>query len=373
MALRGRVHEREIRVKMVLLKRSWTARLPARTPLKTASMGNAFRQREGTPPLPPKARHLRFWWIVLLVATGSVCCQGQAALLMEQPYGLPRILSPIGHVAIYFARICPETPTRMRRCGPGELGAVIARYDGIGEYDWVATPLLPYLYAVENADEVPARADRTMVSKLRRQYHDKYLMVLGTNLAEGRPMRRGWDQLAGGAYDRRIYALRFSTTPDDDDRMIAWLNTAPNRSRFHLLWSNCADFASLILNFYFPGVFHRRILPDAGITTPRQLAYQLQQYAMKHRELDLGMFEIPQVPGSRRRSLGNKSAVESFIVGGYVVPVAVFAPWVAAGIGADFLIWGRYPLDLKSAQVLRPGELDRLNTEPMQARRKNSD
>jgi hypothetical protein len=51
----------------------------------------------------------------------------------------------------------------LRRCAPGENGAVITRYQGITDHDWIAMPLLPYLYAVENASEVPSRADRETV------------------------------------------------------------------------------------------------------------------------------------------------------------------------------------------------------------------
>lgn len=280
---------------------------------------------------------------------------------MEQPYGLSRVLNPTGHVALYFARICAATPIRLRRCGPGELGVVIARYNGISGYDWIAIPLIPYLYAVESAGQVPAYATHQTVKQLRSRYHREHLLILGTHLAEGGLIRRGWNQLAGSAYSRRVYAFRFATTAEEDDRLIARLNNAPNRSDFHILWSNCADFAAGILDVYFPGVFHRRVLPDGGIVSPRQLAYELQRYAQKHRELNLTVFEIPQVPGDRRPSLQNKSVVESLIVSGDIVPVAVLAPWVAAALGADFLIWGRYPLDLKGAQRLEPRSFDELS------------
>lgn len=298
----------------------------------------------------------------MLVAAGGAHCRGQAALLMEQPYGLSRVLNPTGHTAIYFARICAATPTRLRRCGPGELGSVIARYNGISGYDWIAVPLIPYLYAVEDAAHVPARANHAMVKHLRRQYHDEHLLVLGNRLGKGGLIRRGWNQLAGASYNRRIYALRFATTAAEDDRLIARLNAAPNRSHFHILWNNCADFAAGILNFYFPGEFERRVLPDAGIVTPRQLAYQLQQYARRHGQLQLALFEIPQIPGYRLSSLQNKSVVESVIVSGDIIPVAIFAPYVAAGLGVDFLIWGRYPLELQHAEVLAPGTLRDLSS-----------
>ncbi|MGD0830871.1 MAG: hypothetical protein ABR907_08015, partial [Terracidiphilus sp.] len=84
----------------------------------------------------------------LMILTGLACfpSQGraQAALLMEEPYGLFGSINPTGHSAIYFQRICAETPTLLRRCQDGELGAVIARYQGIDGDDWLAIPLIPY-------------------------------------------------------------------------------------------------------------------------------------------------------------------------------------------------------------------------------------
>src|SRR5690348_11487006 len=75
-----------------------------------------------------------------LIAAGicySPHAQAQAALLLEQPYGVYGLLNPTGHNAVYFQRVCAETPVKLRRCRPGEMGSVISRYEGIDGYDWV--------------------------------------------------------------------------------------------------------------------------------------------------------------------------------------------------------------------------------------------
>src|ERR1700758_1084225 len=92
--------------------------------------------------------------VFVLVSCCAVAAGAQAALLMEEPYGFFGTLNPTGHTAIYFARICADTPVKLRRCEPGELGSVISRYQGIAGYDWVAMPLIPYLYSVEDISEV---------------------------------------------------------------------------------------------------------------------------------------------------------------------------------------------------------------------------
>ena len=283
---------------------------------------------------------------------------------MEEPFGFFGFLNPTGHDAVYFQRICAETPVKLRRCVQGETGAVITRYQGIAHYDWVAMPLLPYLYAVESGSEVPTHADPETVTGLRDKYHQAHLQSLGKNVPRGGNVKRGWSQFVGVAYDRRIYAFRFATTEEQDDALIGQMNAGANRSSFNLLYRNCADFNSGILSFYFPGAFRRTILPDAGITTPRQVTYQLLRYARKHPETQLATFDIPQVPGNRRRSRANKSIAQSLITSGYVVPFYFVSPYLAGAVVVDYLLWGRYPLGLKHPPILRPENMAPLTAPP---------
>jgi len=278
-------------------------------------------------------------------------------MLMEEPFGLFGFLNPTGHDAVYFEHICAETPVKLRRCAPGEPGTVITRYQGIAGYDWIAMPLLPYLYAVENASDVPARADREVVNSLRDKYHEAHLQSLGKDVPRGGDVKRGWSQFVGVSYERRVYAFRFATSESQDDELIAHLNAGPNRSRFNLLYRNCADFTGGILDFYFPGTFRRSVLPDGGIRTPRQISYKLVRFARKHPETQLALFDIPQVPGYRRSSRGNKSIAKSLITSGYVVPLAFINPYIAAGVFVDYVVWGRYPLPLRGLPTLTSGNL----------------
>jgi len=285
--------------------------------------------------------------------------RAQAALLMEEPYGFFGAINPTGHNAIYFQRICAETPVKLRRCQPGETGAVIARYEGIDGYDWVAIPLIPYLYSVETASAVPTRVDRETVMRLRSRYREAHLQDLGPDLRPGNLFQGGWTQLVGVAYERRIYAFRFETTAQQDDALIARLNAARNTTSFNLLFNNCADFARVILNDYFPRTFQRSIFPDAGMTTPKQIAYKLTRYARKHPETRLTVFEIPQIPGYRRLSHSNKSIDES-IVTVYAIPIAVLNPYLLGGLFVDDLVRGTRHLVPKHPEVLSPDGLTAL-------------
>ncbi len=303
-------------------------------------------------------RTVAFALVAAAVATLACSrCSAQAALLMEEPYGFFGTVNPTGHTAVYFERICAETPVKLRRCQPGELGAVVSRYSGINDLDWVAIPLVPYLYSVESQSEVPQRADKELVNRLRSRYHEQHLLSLGEHVQAGDLLHGGWTELIGVAYERRIYAFRFGTTEQQDDAFIAKMNDAENRTHFQLLFNNCSDFARVILNEYFPGTFKRSIFPDAGMTTPKQITYKLVRYAKKHPDEDLRVFEIPQIPGYRRLSKSNKSISESLITTGYAVPIAVLNPYLAGGLFVDYIVRGRYHLMPKHPELLGPDKL----------------
>jgi hypothetical protein len=312
-------------------------------------------------------RFPRAIWFFIVFGLAVVACpraRAQAALLMENAAGVSRTFDPTGHEALYFARICAATPTRLRRCAPGELGVVISRYKGIGGYDWLAVPLLPYLYSVEDPPAVPERVNHEAVQELRLACHAAHLTSPENtsldNVPEGGRIQRGWNQLLGSSYERRIYAFRFENTPEQDDAFIAWMNALANHSHFNIVFRNCSDFSNHVLDFYFPGVFRRHFLPDGGITTPRQVAYQLVRYARKHPKLHLTVLEIPQIPGYRRPSRKNESVAQSLLLTGDVAPIAVLNPFVAGAIVVDSLVWGRYPLPLAQAKVLTPGSMEQL-------------
>ena len=290
--------------------------------------------------------------------TAAQGLSAQAALLLEQPYGVFGTLNPTGHAAIYLERVCADTPVSLRLCRPGENGAVISRYKGLDGYDWVAIPLIPYLYSVDNADQVPHEVNQETVNRLRQHYKEARLGEWGHDLPKGSFFYGGWTELVGTAYDRRTYAFRFETTQEQDEKLIARFNALPNHSHFNILFNNCADFDRMILKEYFPGKFNRTIFPDAGITTPKRLAYGLVQYSKKHPEIDLTVLEIPQVPGFRRKSRADRGVTESIIANGYVIPIVILNPYVAGGLFADYLARGRYHVIPKNPPTADAWNLD---------------
>jgi hypothetical protein len=251
-------------------------------------------------------------------------------LFLEEPYSYDGAFAGTGHSAVYLTRICAESPTLLRRCAPGELGAVISRYDGIAGHDWIAMPLIPYLYAVDKPEKVPLSADEKVADFLRDQYRRTHLQSIAPDGPDGQPPSGRWPEPLGVAYRRTIYGFQIDTTEEQDDQLISKYNSAPNQDKFNLVTHNCADFARNLINSYYPKVLHRSIVRDLGVTTPKQMARLLVNFGEHHPELHPSSFVIPQVPGGIRRSGPVRGIVESaFRAKKYMVPLLVVHPVMA--------------------------------------------
>lgn len=275
---------------------------------------------------------------VIAVSLSSAFAHASATLFLEEPYGKLGFFTATGHAAVYLSGVCAETPVKLRPCLAGETGVVISRYDGVGRYDWVAIPLIPYLYAVERPEDVPLFADAKLTLFLRDQYRRKYLEAVAPDAKNGETPGGNWYQLVGSSYDRTIYGFEIETTPEQDGALIRKLNSSPNESHFHLASRNCADFSKNILNFYFPKSFHRSIVADLGMTTPKQMAKLMTKNAVRHPELRFSRVVIAQVPGTMPRSTAVHGVVESFVKAKkYIVPSVVVNPIFAGCVAAVYV------------------------------------
>jgi hypothetical protein len=249
-----------------------------------------------------------------------------ATLFLAEPYSYDGAFAGTGHAAVYLSRVCATSPVVLRPCASGETGIVLSRYRGVAGYDWVAIPLIPYLYAVETLQDVPLLADTKLLAFLRDRYRDSHLQSLGLGLADGGTPDGTWKELIGASYIRTIYAFEIDTSPERDAKLIHKLNDRPNRQRWNLVTANCADFVREVINFYYPHAVHRSIIGDLGVTTPKQLARTLSKYSRRHPKLRTSSFVIPQVPGTVPRSKHVHGVLESALTAKkYMLPLLVLS------------------------------------------------
>jgi len=294
----------------------------------------------------------------LLAAMGGVRAHASVSLLMEEPYGEFGAFNPTGHAAVYLNHVCAASPTELRMCGNGEYGVVISRYHKMGGYDWIAVPLIPYLYAVNSMDEIPATVDKATVARLRDAYRREHLEELAPDTTKGDAPKGEWTQLVGASYDRTIHGFEIESTPEQDERFIAYVNDKGNVGHFNLFFHNCADFSRVVLDIYFPHAIHRNFVADGGLMTPKQVARSLVKYGKEHPEVKMTAFVIPQVKGSVPRSHGVDGVAESLVKSKkYLIPLVVLNPEVTGGIVVAYLVDGRLKLP-KDARVFQVNEAE---------------
>jgi len=275
---------------------------------------------------------------------------------MEEPYGAFGAVNPTGHAAVYLNHICADSPIILRPCHAGEYGVVVSRYHKIDGYDWIAIPLVPYLYAVDSVSDVPATVDKDQVAAIRDAYRKAHLLDLAPDNKHGDTPKGEWTELVGSSYDRAIHGFQIDSTPEQDERFIAIFNDRRNVGHFNLLFHNCADFSRVVLDIYMPHVIHRNFIADVGLMTPKQVARSLVRYAGKYPETHMTAFVIPQVPGSVHRSHPVDGVAESLVKSKkYLIPLTILAPEFTGGVAVAYLADGRMKLP-KGAPVFNIGD-----------------
>lgn len=260
-----------------------------------------------------------------------------ATLFLEEPYSYDGAFAGTGHTAVYLSNVCSVSPTVLRPCAEDESGVVLSRYDGVAGYDWIAIPLIPYLYAVDRPEAIPLFADPKLVAFLRDQYRRDNLEALAPDRPDGGTPEGNWYEMVGSAYDRTIYGFEIETSPEQDALLIDKFNSRPNRERYNFIRRNCADFVREVINFYYPRALHRSLVGDLGVTTPKQIAKMLAKYSHRHPELLSSVFVMPQVPGTIRRSRPIHGVLESVVAAKkYMIPLVALHPYIGGGLLVEY-------------------------------------
>jgi len=297
------------------------------------------------------------------LAMGCVSAHARIGLVVGEPFGSFGTMMPAGHAGIYLDHLCAASPTQLRSCNPDELGVVVSRYHDLRnpKLDWLATPASIFFYGVEDPSRAPSSMTASLEAELRESYREAHLLAVAPDRIDkhgnvSAPRYGDWEESIGAAFDRRLFLYMIDTTPEQDSDLLALLNTSPDKRRYSLFRANCADFAADILNSLLPGTFHRNNIADFQMMSPKQLAKLMQAYGLAHPEANLSVYEVPQVPGTLRRSRPVRGAAETLLkTKRYLATLLVIQPEVVLGSWIIYETKGKSAVGL-DAKVLTPDD-----------------
>jgi hypothetical protein len=306
---------------------------------------------------PIRGRNRQLIAALLAVLIGLFAQQSRASVtvLLSEPFGHFGTMMPVGHAGVYLDHVCADTPTRLRLCRPGEMGIVLSRYHRVADIDWLAIPIMPFLYGVDRPDQVPNFMTLSEEAAIREQYRQRYLREIVPDPPDGGPAKKGeWVETIGVTYDRKVWAYRIETTPQQDQRLIDLLNDRPNIRAYKLRTANCADFAADVVNILYPGLVRRSKVYDFGLMTPKQVARSVEAYGQAHPEAKLAVMEISQIPGLPRSRPVWGVAESGLKTKRYLLTLSVIQPEVILGCGIAYLNHGSWKAGAGAVPV-QPG------------------
>jgi len=267
-----------------------------------------------------------------------------------------------GHSAVYFSRICPASPVRLRLCKPGENGSVMSNYTTLGEdepFEWNIVPLNVYVYGVENAADRPLFASPKIKGALEEAYREKVL----ADYCESEKCRTShdaeWREMVGAEAERTFYVLVASTTVEEDQKLIDEFNSMPNVNHFNGMAHNCADFTKRIIDTYFPHAAHRDFINDFGMTSPKAVARSFAHYANRHPSTEYRVVHFAQLPGTIKRSSECRSGTEQLYHSKkLLLPMAFFFPHALGVVTGSYLLTGRFNIEREFDQHATASETE---------------
>ncbi|HEX4003282.1 MAG TPA: hypothetical protein VHX36_11580 [Candidatus Acidoferrales bacterium] len=254
-----------------------------------------------------------------------------------------------GHSAVYFSRICPASPVKLRLCRPGEQGSVMSNYTTLGEdepFEWNIVPLNVYIYGVENPADRPLFASPKIKGALEEAYREKVLADYCEGHACQTSNKAEWREMVSAESERTFYILIASTTVEEDQKLIDEFNSMPNVNHFNGMTRNCADFTKHVIDTYFPHAAHRDFINDFGMTSPKAVARSFARYANRHPATQYRVVHFAQLPGTIKRSSECRSGTEQLYHSKkLLLPMAFFFPHALGIVTGSYLLTGRFNVE----------------------------
>src|SRR4029077_6585077 len=289
-------------------------------------------------------------WIglaILLACLAGSRAYGDVGVVLNESLdtSVARITSS-GHTSVYFSRICPASPVKLRLCRPDEEGSVMSNYINLGEdqrYEWNLVPLNLYVYGVQDTRYRHVFGSPKIKKLLEQRYREQALSEYCSGESCMTSDKAEWREMVGAGMSRSMYIFVVETTVEQDLDLIAQFNALPNENHFNGVTRNCADFTKDIINTYFPHSAHRDPLNDFGMTSPKAVARTFTQYALNHPESHFRVLHFSQLPGTIKRSSEARSGTEQLYHSKkLLIPMVIFAADAVPVAAAAYVLTGRF-------------------------------
>jgi hypothetical protein len=200
-----------------------------------------------------------------------------------------------------------------------------------------------FLYGVEDPNNRPLVGSQKIKHLLEERYREKYLSGYCESESCRTSKSAEWREMVGATISRSLYIFIVKTSIEQDEALIAELNSGPNVNHFNGALRNCADFTRRVMNIYFPGAVRPDYINDFGMSSPKGITRSFEHYALKHPELDLVALHFAQVPGTYKRSSEARSGTEQlYLSKKLAVPLAIFAPYELGAAAGTYVLTGRF-------------------------------
>jgi hypothetical protein len=316
------------------------------------AMLNSIQTRLFTPLAGPPYKGSRFFMafaVLVLVCLGLSPLPARAdvgVLLNESLDTSFARISGSGHSAVYFSRVCAESPVKLRLCRPDEQGSVMSNYTTLGEdqpFEWNIVPLSIYLYGVEDPQNRPLFSSQKIKQALEQRYRTNFLAGYCDSKTCRTSNKAEWREMVGATLQRSIYIFVVETSVEQDREFIAEFNAQPNKNHFNGVTQNCATFTRRVINSYYPHAARADYLNDFGLITPKAIARSFDHYAERHPEAHLRILHFAQLPGTIKRSSECRNATEQLYHSKkLLVPMVLFAPHELPFMAASYALTGRF-------------------------------
>jgi hypothetical protein len=251
-----------------------------------------------------------------------------------------------GHSAVYFSRICPESPVKLRLCRADEQGSVMSNYTTLGEdqpFEWNIVPLSVYLYGVEDPQNRPLFGSQKIKHALEERYRTNFLGGYCDSPTCRTSNKAEWREMVGATLERSIYIFVVETSVEQDRALIAEFNSLPNQNHFNGVTQNCATFSRRVINTYYPHATRADYLNDFGLITPKAIARSFTHFGERHPEAHLRVLHFAQLPGTIKRSTECRNGTEQLYHSKkLLVPMILFANHELPFMAASYLLTGRF-------------------------------